>query len=96
MKSIVWNDTTLNQMFIPNETPSKNLHNKEMNKAWGFHSRGYRDQRIIYHYYTEIQTVNKLYTNKPACKDTHNKDMDIHAGSIMIDHIMSVLRFRSY
>jgi len=33
---------------------------------------------------------------KPACKDLHNKDMDIDAGSIMIDQMMSVLRFRLY
>gem|GEM_PF-1365116 len=46
-----------------------------------------------------FHTANILKKNKrmkPAFKDLHNKDMDIHAGSIMIDHIMSVLRFRSY
>jgi|GEM_PF-1117090 len=44
--------------FYTNETLMHRLAQKVMNKTWGFHGRGYRDQRITCYYYTEIQTVH--------------------------------------
>ena len=38
--------------------PSKNLHNKAMNKAWGFHGRGKQTMQCWKQNYFEIQNVN--------------------------------------
>ncbi len=46
--------------------------------------------------YKDNVITHNPYMQKPASSNLHNKAMDIHAGSIMIDPIMSVLRFRSY
>ncbi len=35
---------------------------------------------VMYHISFKINT--KFIPMKPACKDLHNKDMDIHAGSM--------------